>query len=142
MPKFYFFIRPIGLEFGHLTRHWLSRAERPLNRAVPAKVSTVERRINPCGISLASRFWLSTGRASVLRLAEARRPQNRRGGPDMHRNLREMTGEQLLLVSVLKGPKMHAKVERELDRRSSATRPRTRDRSGRLSRSNVPQLVA
>ena len=60
----------------------------------------------------------------------------------MRTSLQDMTGEELLIVSVLDGPKMRAKVKHELERRAIG-RPRgRRDRSGLLSKSNSAHLVA
>ena len=56
-------------------------------------------------------------------------------------NLKQMTGEQLLLVSVLDGAKVRAAVDRELDRRALLGPPRRLRRSQRGAALN-PRCVA
>ena len=60
----------------------------------------------------------------------------------MRTSLQDMTGEELLLVSVLDGPKMRANVEHELERRAIGRRRGRRDRGGLLSKTNSAHLVA
>ena len=56
-------------------------------------------------------------------------------------NLKQMAGEQLLLASVLEGPKIQDAVDRELDRRAVLGRLRKLRRSDRWSIS-FPRRVA
>ena len=60
----------------------------------------------------------------------------------MRTSLQDMTGEELLLVRVLDGPKMQAKIEHELDRRAIGRAPERYDRSGLPSKTNSAHLVA